>query len=97
MTSRNLDSVRPQIEILRMCKQKKAQLKELEDQARAAVEELMGDAELGLIEGEPVVWWKTHKRKSLDQKALKEEYPEAFEVCQKTSEIRRFEIVDDDD
>lgn len=96
MSRRNLDELRAQIEILRYCRSKKAELKALEDNARAAVEEALGDADEGTVDGEPAVTWRFHKRTALDQRVLKQSFRDVYDVCLRTSEVRRFEIVDDD-
>ena len=88
----DLGALRAQIAILRHVKEKEAELKELKENARAAIEEAMGDEELGTLDGDVVVRWKRQKRTALSQKLLKEMYPEAFASCQDTIETRRFEI-----
>lgn len=97
MTSVNLESLRAQIEILRMCKRRKSDLKELEDNARGAVEEAMGEADTGTLDGEVAITWKRHKRRSLDQKALAAAHPETVEEFRTTTEVRKFEVMEPDD
>jgi predicted phage-related endonuclease len=96
MTSVNLDSLRAQVEILRHCKQRKGELKELEDNARGAIEEAMGEADTGTLDGSVAVVWKRHKRRSVDQKALGKAHPEIVEEFRKTTEVRQFEVVEPD-
>ena len=93
MSSKNLETLRGQVQILQMCKEKKAQLKELEEQALDAVKTLMGEAENGLLDGEPVVRWDHQKRVSLDQKALKDAHPELVAEFMVATEVRRFQIL----
>jgi predicted phage-related endonuclease len=95
MSSVDLESVRAQVEILKYCKTRKAELKELEENARGAVEEAMGDAEHGLLDGAEAISWSSYKRRSLNQKALREERPEIVEEYTQTGVVRKFEIVDE--
>lgn len=97
MTSVNLDALRVQIEILRSIKARKAELKELEDNHRGAVEDAMGDADTGTLDGEVAIRWGRYKKRTLDQKALADEHPRLVEEFKKTSEVRRFEVVTDED
>lgn len=94
MASVDLESLRWAVELLRFAKQRKAELKTLEDQARDAIEQALGDHEAGNLDGQDVVTWKSHKQSRLDQQALKKTFPDIYEVCKKTIEVRRFEIVD---
>jgi predicted phage-related endonuclease len=41
------------------------------------------------------VTWKSYKRNALDQKMLREAYPEIYESCKRVAEVRRFEVVED--
>lgn len=93
MTTKDLDNVRAQVALLQHCKKKEAELKELKDRARAAVEDAMGDAEHGVLDGEPVIHWPHLKQRRLDQKALKEKEPELVEEYTTTHSIRRFEVL----
>ena len=55
---------------------------------------LTPDPASGTLDGHEVIAWKYHKRTALDQKLLKQAYPEVFENCRTTSEVRRFEVLD---
>lgn len=68
---------------------------EAQKNARAEIEELLGDNEIGELEdGTAVVLWKTGKRTSLDQKLLAQLYPNVLEECKAISETRTFKLVD---
>lgn len=88
----DLEKLRWAVEAMHYIKQRKAELKELEDKARPALEEALGDATEGTLDGRVVVTWKFYKRRALDQQALKAEFPEIYESCRTVSEVRRFEI-----
>ena len=94
MSTVNLDSLRAQVELLRWAKARKNEIADVEAQARAAIETALGDSEAGTVDGELAVTWKRSKRKSLNQKALKEHHPELVESFYETSETRRFEVYD---
>lgn len=71
----------------------KAEQREAETRVRRAEGELMaalGDAEVGELDGEPVVTWKAHDERRLDQAALREAEPEVAERFTRTSTVRRF-------
>ena len=94
MAPTDLESLRWAVEALQWAKQRKAEIKVLEDQARDAIEAALGDNEAGTLDGHDVVTWKSYKQTRLDQQALKKTFPDIYEVCRKTIEVRRFEIVD---
>lgn len=53
---------------------------ERRDTARNMLCAVMGDAEIGLVDGKPRFTWKAQQgRESLDQKALKADHPEIYE------------------
>ena len=90
----DLDSLRWAVETLQWAKQRKAELKEAEDRAKSAIEEALGDDAEGTLDGHTVITWKFHKRRALDQKTLKATFPDVYEVCMNTTEVRRFEVVE---
>ena len=93
MTIKDLSKVRAQVEILQLVKTKQAELKELETSARAAVEDEMGEADLGALDDEVVVEWPHSKRRQLDQKALRDAHPEIAEEFTKLTPIRTFKVL----
>jgi predicted phage-related endonuclease len=93
MSSRNLEDLRGQVEIVKYCKTKTAELKELQDKAVDEIKAAMGEAENGMLDGEPVIRWDHQKRVSLDQKALKDERPEIAAEFMVATEVRRFQVL----
>lgn len=91
----NLEKVRWAVETLRMLKDRKAELQAAEVVARDALEQALGDSDEGELDGHVVVTWKFIKRNALDQKFLRETYPDLYESCKRVTEIRRFEVVDE--
>jgi predicted phage-related endonuclease len=93
MSEVDLGEVRGHIETLRFVKAKMAALKELEKQARAAVEAAMGEHEVGVLDGEPAVQWPHFKEQRFDQSAFGDEYPDLLEQYKTAREKRRFEVL----
>lgn len=91
----DLEQLRWAVETLRWAKDRKAEIKEAEDKARDALEQALGDDTVGTLDGHEAVTWKYHKRNALDQKALKATAPHVYELCKRTTEVRRFEVVED--
>lgn len=91
-----LEPLRAQVAILRHVKQKRAELAELEANARAAVEEALGEDTEGTLDGKTVIKWSRSKRTSLNQKLLKELYPVIAAECQDTIEVRRLLVLEED-
>lgn len=77
------DSVLDDLLELQQCKD---YAKELE----ARLKNTMKDAEIGYLDGEPIITWKTTTSNRIDTKALKEAHPELVEQFIKTSTSRRF-------
>ncbi len=61
-------------------------------EAENRLKDLLGDHEVGLLEGEPVVRWQQITSSRTDTKKLKREYPEVAEACSYQSSYRRFSI-----
>lgn len=92
--AKDLESVRGAIEILRMCKTNASKLKELETSARDAIEEAMGEEEIGKLDGEVVITWTHSKRRQFQQKKMAEEHPEIAVEFTELTETRTFKLVD---
>lgn len=92
--STELDKLRNQVELLKWAKAREAEVKQVKETARAAIEAALGDDDTGTVDGEVVVTWKGHKRTALDQKLLRQLYPEVDAECRTTTYVRRFEIHD---
>ena len=95
MAKVDLEKLRWAVEALREVKHRKAELKATEDLARDAIEQALGDSDAGELDGHVVITWKFIKRNALDQKFLRETYPELYESAKRVTETRRFEIVED--
>lgn len=91
----NLEPVRAHVEILRMVKRKKAELKELEANSRAVVEEAMGDNESGELDGKPAIEWPRYKKRQFRLAALRDAHPEIAEEYTELVEAAQFNVVDE--
>ena len=96
MAAVDLEKLRWAVETLRWIKDRKAELKATEESARDAIEQALGDSDEGELDGHVVVTWKSFKRNALDQKFLRETYPDLYESAKRVTEVRRFEIVEGD-
>lgn len=56
------------------------------------VKEMLGEAAIGLCNGEKVVTWKASQRTTLDTKALKKDMPEVYERYARVSTSRTFRV-----
>lgn len=90
---KDLESVRAKVEVLRMVKESQKKLKELEADARGAIEAVLGDDEQGTLDGEIVVTWASHKKRVFQQAKLKDANPDLVELFTDTVEGRRFLLV----
>jgi predicted phage-related endonuclease len=93
MASVELDDLADSVAIMQACKSRIAELNNVLNEHRAKIEEKMGNADTGTIEGEPVITWKTYKQKRLNQAALALCNPELVESYKDTTEVRRMEIL----
>ena len=89
----SLDHIKGHVDILRYAKVKQAEITEMVERSRAAVEEALGENEIGTVAGEPAVRWIHTKANRLNQKALKEEHPEIVAQYTEANAQRRFELL----
>lgn len=80
--------------LIRQCDQQIKQLEESKLVARQHIEKLLGDNEVGLVDGKPVVRWTYVSSTRLDTSKLKAERPEVYEAFCKPSMSRRFTLVE---
>lgn len=94
MTNVDLESVRDHVQILKWAKARINEVKDLEQNARDAIEEALGDNDIGQLDGQTVVTWTTHKKRQFQQAKLKEAYPELADEFTELVEARTFKLVD---
>lgn len=54
----------------------------------------MGDAEVALVDGEPVLTYRTTLRTALSQKKLKADHPVTALMCMVSKPVRTFQLLD---
>lgn len=89
-----LDEMVSVLSYLREVIERQKHYTKLRENAEAMVKSAMGDAEIGTVAGESVVTYKSTKRISVSHKDLVEHFPEVAMVCQRTSTVRTFRLVD---
>jgi predicted phage-related endonuclease len=62
----------------------------MEDQIKAKICDMIGDADTAVIDGTTVATWKHQTRSSFDTKAFKEAHPELASQFTKTTNTRTF-------
>jgi glutamine phosphoribosylpyrophosphate amidotransferase len=93
MSDVNLENIRGQVEILIYVKQKMRELKEVQDKATEAIQQVMKVGDIGYLDDEPVVQWGEHKANTFDQAAFAEDYPDLLEQYKSQKARTRFEVV----
>lgn len=93
----DLERVRHALGILSYVSAERKRLKDLEEPARAAVEEVLRDATEGTLDGRPVVKWDRRTRNVLSQKTLREKFPDVARQCMEVTEVRNFRLVGGDE
>jgi predicted phage-related endonuclease len=82
-------------------KKYQSEIKALEEKvatAKAKIQEALGDAEIGTLDGRPVVRWTKVSSFRLDVRKAKEVLdPKVFEYLSSESQSRRFSLVDADE
>lgn len=78
----------------KQAKQRLADDQELLDRCREQIEAALGDAEVGTVEGQPVVRNTTVTSTRLDTRKLKEQHPDLYEQFCRPQMSRRFTVVD---
>jgi hypothetical protein len=88
----NLNLLRGHVDILQFVKTRRAEIDLMEERARAAIEEAMGEDEIGEVDGKIVVTWRHNKSRRFNQKQHKEDQPACHESFMQTSEGRTFKV-----
>lgn len=80
------------IEWLEEVREKKKVLEKKEDELKASIALLLGEADTGKINGETVVTWRSNKRSSIDTKQLQIDHPVLCEKYKKETSYRVMKI-----
>lgn len=62
------------------------------DHIRGLIEDALGDREVGVVEGRPVVTWRTTVTRRLDTARVKEHFGADYDNWTKPITTRRFEV-----
>ena len=73
---------------LRRVQAEKKELGVVEDELKAKIAVLLGDADTGIVDGQPVVTWKQQSRSSFDSKGFSADHPDLVEKYTKSSTFR---------
>lgn len=77
---------------LKQIRADKSELKDQETELKNKLKEELGDAERLVYGGQDLVTWKTHSRRRVDTKKLREEKPELASNYQTETSYRRFSV-----
>lgn len=80
--------------LIRQCERQIKDLEETRQVARQHIEQLLGENEIGTVDGQPVVRWTFVTSTRLDTTKLKAERPEVYDAFSRPSMSRRFTLVD---
>lgn len=95
-TATDLDDLTGWIDVLKAATAEKSRIDDVIAQARAKIEDALGDDEVGLVAGTPVVKWTHVTSTRFDQKRAKALLsPDELATCMVATESRRFTLVED--
>lgn len=98
MNPKPIDELATYIDLMKTAQQDKARAQEIIDRCRELIEEALGDADTGTIDGHVAVTWKTVTSRRLNQGMVKTFLDEStLEQCMTTTTTRRFTLVGADE
>lgn len=97
MSAVDLVSVRHHYNLLAWIKARRAELDEMESDARAAIEDTLGEAEIGELDGRHVVTWRHTTQRRISATVLRQRFPQVAEQCVVVAERREFRLVEGDE
>lgn len=89
----DLESVRASLDVYAYAVERISHFEDVRDAARAEIEEAMGSAEVGKVDGIPRITWKYGKSRRLNQRMLKDLFPEVHSACITETPTRTFNTV----
>jgi predicted phage-related endonuclease len=92
-----LDAVADWISAYRTARDNAAKWSELANRARSHITEALGDAEVGLLAGNPVVRHTFVHKQRVNLPKLRAEHPDLVEQFTTAAVERRFTLIDDKD
>lgn len=97
LQSAAIDEIVGWVTVLRKATEEKKRAEEVIAQAREKIEDALGDAEVGTVDGQPVVRWTFVRSERFDQKKAKALLGDDAAACIVPIETRRFTLVDGED
>ncbi|SDC25038.1 hypothetical protein [Actinokineospora iranica] len=89
-----LDHLAPVLACLRETVVKQRQLAELRRTFETVVKAALGDAEIGVIDGKPVLTYKKTARVGVSHKLLVARFPDVVKECEDVTEVRTLRLLD---
>ncbi|UQE73865.1 hypothetical protein MYK68_14110 [Gordonia sp. PP30] len=90
----DLTPVATELTVLRTLTDMIKALSDVAGPMKTRVQDAMGDADTGVLDGRPAVTWKPVKSRRFDQKAFKAVHPQLVAEFTIVTESRRFTVVD---
>ena len=94
---KDLDDIAGWVDVLRHATEEKRKAEDVIAQARQRIEDALGDEEVGVVGGVPVVRWTFIKSERFDQKKAKALLGDSAADCIVPMETRRFTLVKPED
>ncbi len=88
-----LDEIKSILDVYAFAQERISHFEGVRDAARAEIEEALGNAEIGTVDGVAKITWKRGKTRRLDQRMLKERFPEVHSACVVEQQTRTFNTV----
>ena len=90
-----VDELADHVARLRLINSKIKALQAQGEEIKAAIQDLMGDHEVGTVHGRPAVTWTHHTRHAFDQTAFRAAEPDVYRAYLKTSAVRPFTLTEE--
>lgn len=89
-----LDELSAVLTYLREVTERHRHYAELRRKTEAMVKAALGDAEVGTVDGEPVVTYKSTERIAVSHRLLVQRYPAIARECEDITSVRTFRLLD---
>lgn len=95
----DLEPVRTHFERWLWARDRKDNYARIEKEAREQLEEFIGDNQIATLDGKPVITWKWSNPKNgrLDQKMIREQYPDIAAICTTKEPSRSFRQAEEEE
>lgn len=96
MSEKDLSEVRHAYDVYMWTRAQIAELEEQQKEARSVIEEHMGDAESGNLDGKRVIAWTYAEQRRLDVRRVRSLFPDIATACTEVRRVRSLRVVDDE-